>query len=254
MPDQDIHGAIFTPIHTVEELSAAKALAAPRLQANGFDPCLVTVWASSSAGIPPSIDELFDSPVECPPRVIAGDAGAEQWLGDVRAAVAQVADASEREFKWHLSRPLTIVVVTDAASAMAVYRRYILSSYRGSPEWLAERARSYERMARAEVSSFNSFTNLGNAIFLNLSSPLRWNSSPQAVRAAIARTLAHEYTHFAQRSILEKGAVPSWFEEGQAIYWSQQFMGGTYDNLLTYDSPGNLPPRLAQLAGGIDWV
>jgi hypothetical protein len=252
-PEQDIYAVMFTPVKTMEELRAAKPIAARRLQATGFDPCLVTAWGSSSAGIHPSFEELFDSPVECPPKVIAGDAAAEQWRPDVLTVAGRVADASWRDLGWHPSRPVTIIVVTGVASAMAAYRRYILASYGGSPEWLAERVRGYEHLAQAGVSSFYSSTYAGSVILLNLSSPLRWDSSPQVVRAALARTVAHEYTHFAQRSILGQGVLPAWFEEGQAAYWSQQFMGGTYDSLLNYETPGSVPPRLSQLVGDVDW-
>jgi hypothetical protein len=252
-PEQALYGALLTPINTVEELHTAKALAADRLQASGFDPCLIGMWGSPSASVPQTLDNLLDSPIACPPHVVAADPGAEQWLPNVRAAAMRVADASSRDFDWQPARNLTILVVADAETAMATYKRY---GPTGPPEAVARWAASGVHLMQAGTSWFEAVSGTGSMIVLNLNLGFRqrWDPSPEAMRAAIDGTLAHEYTHFAQHTILGNGSVPAWFMEGQAEMWAGQLVGGTYERLPVFREPNSTPPRLAELASGMDWA
>jgi hypothetical protein len=249
-PEQDIYGVQLTPVYTPEQFRATKLLAASQLRATGFDPCRVTWWADPAARGTQSLDDLLDNPVACPPRVIAGDPGAEQWLSDVRAAIARVAEASSRDFDWHPARPLTILVVTDPETAIATYKRY---GPTGPPDAVARWTDGRIRLLKAGASVFESVSAAGSMILLDLIFKLQWDPSPAAMHASLTRSLAHEYTHFAQHSILGQGAVPAWFEEGQAMYWAHEFMGGTDEYFLPATSLSGTPPRLSQLVHRTDW-
>src|SRR5262249_39875533 len=108
---------------------------------------------------------------------------------------------------------------------------HVLDLMRAPPEYLAELTARYAELARAGSSTFVSFSAVGSLVLLNLSRALTWDPSPETIRAGIERSVAHEYTHFAQRAILGEGGIPSWFEEGQAVYQSMRHAGGGYVNL-----------------------
>ncbi len=224
-PEADIYAVDLTPVYTPEQFRAAKVLAASRLQATGFDPCRVTWWADPAARGAQGLDDLLDNPVAYPPRLIAADHGAEQWLPDVGAAVARAAEASSRDFDWHPTRPLTILVGTDAEAVAAAYRRY---GPTGPPEAAAQWAQTAERQARSGTSVFQAFSATGSLILINLSVLSSQDPNGLVLPASINTLVLHEYTHFVQRSLLGNGQAPAWFVEGQAVY-QQHHVAGTED-------------------------
>jgi hypothetical protein len=256
-PANDVYVALLTPIESLAELRAAKAAATRQLQQSGFDPCRVVFWVTNGdlPRLPDGMDELLNSVVECAPRVIAGDAGAEEWLPDAQAAVATAVEITARDMGWRPSRPLTIVVTTEEAAAVAAYQRYVISGYRGDDDFLAQVTSTYEQLARRGAGSFDQFTATGSLIVLNLSRTLRWEGSSEGVRAAIGRKTIHEYTHFAQRGILGKGSAPRWFKEGQAVHQERRFAGRSAENLLDamIAEKDGTAPRLSELIHEPTW-
>ncbi|HEY7061910.1 MAG TPA: hypothetical protein VII06_10540 [Chloroflexota bacterium] len=168
------------------------------------------------------MDDMLDNPVECLPRFIAADPGAEQWLPNVRAAVARAAEASAREFSWRPTRPLTVLVGTDADAVTSVYRRY---GPTGPPDVAAQWAQTAERQARSGTSTFEGFSANGSLILINLSLQVRQDPNGLTLPATIDTLVLHEYTHFVQRGLLGNGQAPAWFIEGQAVYQQHQVAG-----------------------------
>lgn len=158
-PNADLYGVELTPVHTSEQFRAAKNQAANKLRTTGFDPCLVTWWINTAARGTQSLDDMLDNPADCLPRIIAGDPGAEGWLPAVRAAAVQIADASRRDFDWHPTRPLTVLVVTDAETAMTAYQHY---GPTGPPDAVTQWAASRVHLMQAGASGFENVSGAGS--------------------------------------------------------------------------------------------
>jgi hypothetical protein len=94
---------------------------------------------------------------------------------------------------------------------------------------------------------------LGSLMLLPLYLP---RGSGQRTAAEIEATLVHEYTHFAQMSIVGSLSVPRWFMEGQAVFLEPRG-GSRASSLLAAAAAAQRAgraPRLADLTRHEDWT
>lgn len=201
-PTDDIYWAVIVRFDGVEHFRAAKADAIARLQESGLDLCMVGSWGAYGRiprGEELYTDDALNLPIECAPRVISGDPGAETKAAAVRAALDRARELTAEQMGWRPNRPLTVIVLTEEDAAVRTYQRYL----RGSST-ATQHARD-GRSTSIRVSIF------GGLILANL---VRASSGD-----AIDAFLMHEYTHFAQGGIVgSNDYLPKWFIEGQAVF------------------------------------
>src|SRR5207302_8241500 len=91
----------------------------------GVDICRIGRWEVYGAP-PPTLraDDRLDAPVECAPRVLPLDDGAQALLADVQTALSDVAAITTAQMAWRPIRPLTVLVFTNLDSGTAAYKRY----------------------------------------------------------------------------------------------------------------------------------
>lgn len=200
-PEDDILWAVIVGFEGVEHFRAAKESGIRRLETAGFDLCRVGTWGAygrltRTERLFP--DDYMNLPVECAPRVVSADPGAEGRVEAVRSALSRSLELTAEQMGWRPNRALTVIVITDITVAVRVYQRHV----RGAA--VAQIARD-GRSVSVRVSIF------GGLILANL--------SRAADPAAIDAFLMHEYTHFAQGGIAgSNDYLPKWFIEGQAVF------------------------------------
>lgn len=236
---EDIYRATLLNIAAVEQYRAAKERAAVRLMAGSIAPCQIGVWnAFGDASVSLTPADLLDAPVECRPRVLAGDGSATALLDTVYAMLDGVIELTADQFGWRPYRPLTVLVMAEVEPAIATVRRYVTGL---SAADLAMRVREGRSITVGGTA-------YGSLVLLNL---VR-DRSERAVRAP----LVHEYTHFAQAGIGGATAVyPVWFAEGQALYQEEQSAGIALDLLdaARVARRDGVAPPLVSLAIDRDW-
>ncbi len=236
----DIYQAVILRYDSARQFRDAKIDAVRRLNAIGFDVCAIGTW--QGYGRTAESDRLhqsdyLDVPVECPPRVIAADAGAIPMLPVIVDAVGRGMAATAEQMGWRPNRALTIIALTEIDTAVATYRKFM-------------RPQDAEELARAGRSTSIRRSLYGGLILFNLAKA----SSP----AAIDIFIAHEYTHFAQGSIGgSNDYFPKWFIEGQAVYQEVRNSPSTNGDYLyrlgVRLERGGAPARLRDLSRYEDW-
>ena len=238
-PAEAMHTAVILPVETAEQFRGAKADALRRLSGSGFDACTIGTWqawgviAADARFVP---EDFLDVPGICPPRVLAADGTAATLLDGVRAALDAVIERTADELGWQPHRPLTVIVVTEAAAALDLYQRYSEPREEAEP-----RARAGRSLATSGGIAF------GSLIVLN---------GVGREPAHLVGELVHEYTHIAQAGIgAQFRDVPHWFLEGQALYQETRYAAGdaSYRALAVERARAGATIPLAVLAEPESW-
>jgi hypothetical protein len=159
--------------------------------------------------------DRLDQPGECTPRVEAGDAAVMDWVPFVQETLDDVVEQLATTLGWRPSRPLRVILLSDADAAIAAFMRYH-DLDQTEAAYMAQSGRSqiaFDRLPYGSVLSFN----------------LTWAEegvvTADALESYIGATLVHEYTHFAQYAISAAPRIPTWFLEGQGRYLECQLGG-----------------------------
>lgn len=206
-PAEDVYLAKVIGIGSMTHFRAVKAAAVARLAGAGFDPCMIAVWDWWGRFDRTEIraDDELGLPVECRPRVDAGDDGARAWLDSVRDALTGVVDLTGAQMGVRPTRPLRVMVFSDARAMAGFCRTYRTGD---------NAARCAEAAQDGRSSNTTLLQPFGGLIQINLS---------QGERQFIPSFVAHEYTHFAQGVIGGAASFfPMWFLEGQGEYQEQR--------------------------------
>jgi hypothetical protein len=239
--DEDIYWGVVIRIDGAAHFRAAREDAIRRLIDDGFDVCNIGTWGvygrfSDSDRL--YMDDMLNLPVECSPRVVAADGGADGKLDEVRDAVSRSVEITADQMGWRPNRSLTLIALTDVNAAIATYRRFMGSSA------------DVTQMARDGRSVSIRRSIYGSLILVNLTR----NSSSAAVNAFVY----HEYTHFAQGGIVgTNDYLPKWFIEGQAVFQeSRNTTSAVGEYLARYAEKAQrngTAVRLANIALPRDW-
>lgn len=252
-PALAVYRAVLVPVEAVEAFRALKARVLARYLAEGVDVCRIGAWDGLGRNGVLSLDgdDRYQVPAACTPHGVAADPGAAAWLPLVRDALDRARERTAETLGWRPDRALTVLVATEPSTALSLIARP-----------LPEAARDYQeyqvRLIRQGESSFREDT-YGNVVLLTLYPDRGYglDRPAEVLRARLATTVAHEYTHFAQHSLTRGNPVmPMWFLEGQAVY--QEGPPGNRHALLlslalTAVREGTAP-RLRDLRRQEDWV
>ena len=186
-PREDVYAAVINGIDSPEQFRAARPEAIARIRAHGTDLCSVTKylpWGTpAQAGY--TDEDLLSLPVTCPPRVVAGDADAGQFLPTAREEVARAVQAITSEYGWTPDQPITTIVVSNVDSAAEVYLRY---------RQVLDTPQAAEAEARAGVSRL--YTTLGNEVPYGNISLVNLSDPNQRTAATIGLEIQNAFGYF----------------------------------------------------------
>lgn len=242
-PEEDTFTAFFPNVTRADQFRAVKLRYVQALLAAGYDVCRIGAWRPlNRVGEPqPTLTaaDRLDLPIYCPPRVVARDAGAAEWVERVAQAVHVLAERTAQDFGLLPRRPLTLDLYTDpnaVAGALLAARPELESE---TAVRLATEGRSLTVLSAVR----------GMFIVLNLT------DAPS--QDALVRRLAHEYTHYAQAAVAGTlDALPLWFLEGQAEFQMERLAGSDWDRLAdaARRERASAAPRLTELVTGDQWA
>ncbi len=242
-PEEDTFTAYFPNVTEADQFRAVKLRYAQALLAAGYDICRIGVWRPvNREGEPQPVLTAADRlnvPIYCPPRVVARDPGAGEWVERVSAVVQSLAERTAQDFGVLPRRPLTLDLYTDPAAVASALLAARPELEPATATRLADEGRSLTVLSPVR----------GMFVVLNLT-----DAPPQE---ALVRRLAHEYTHFAQAAVAGTlDALPLWFLEGQAEFQMERLAGSDWDRLAdaARRERAGTAPRLTELTSGQGWA
>jgi hypothetical protein len=223
IPADDIYKGTMLGITTVAQFRAARDAAVGKLAIMGFDPCRIAAWETRGTGAPPlPVGDRWDLPRECKPRIIAADAGAEEWLSVVELAYGQAIEETAAQMGWRPNRALQVRVFTDVERAIPVFQEYVVPAFPG------ETAANIAQNTRDGITWHLYTSTYGNIILLNLVTPRK--KTAEGIKSSVTSS----YTNYALVGIggSGRGIQFQWFRIGVNSYQAER-NGGTAAGWLT---------------------
>ncbi|HZQ36551.1 MAG TPA: hypothetical protein VFD32_11500 [Dehalococcoidia bacterium] len=249
VPAEAVQQAVILGVDSPELFRSAKAAAIDRLAVAGVDLCRVAVWEGRGARVLPlTLEDQLDLPVTCPPRLIAADSGALEWLQPVMDSVARLRDLTSAQLGWQPNRALTVRVFTDIDAAIPAFQRYVGTAVRGeTPEHIAQTTRSGFTWHVINTTE----PGWGTVMLINLTRPA------DRTLAVIARQVAVDYTGFALSGIGGTAtSSPQWYRQGFDDVQAERNAGSALGSLslATQQARAGTAAPLRELSRIEDWT